>query len=89
MLGGSFHLGQVATVMGGLAVAPFPFSSVKGDLKILGKESGLPPIGHFEIELKRSACAVGPLFDALETYVVTFAAANRRLRERASGTKRT
>ncbi len=56
--------------MGGLAVAPFPLSSVKGDLKILGEESGLPPIGFLEIELRRSAAANGPLFDALENHIV-------------------
>ena len=29
------YLGQLAAVMGGLAIAPFPLSSVKGDLKII------------------------------------------------------
>lgn len=64
------YLGQLASVLGGLAIAPLPLSSVKGDLKILGEESGLPPIGHYEIELKRSAAATGPLFDALEAHIV-------------------
>lgn len=64
------YLGQLAAVMAGLAIAPFPYSTVKGDLKILGEEHGLPPIGHFEIELKRSAKVVGPLFDALEEHIV-------------------
>jgi hypothetical protein len=43
---------------------------VKGDLKVLGEEFGLPPIGHYEIELKRAAVATGPLFDALESHIV-------------------
>ena len=64
------YLGQLASVLGGLAIAPLPLSSVKGDLKVLGEESGLPPIGHYEIELKRSAAATGPLFDALESHIV-------------------
>jgi DNA-binding transcriptional LysR family regulator len=64
------YLGQLASVLGGLAVAPLPLSSVKGDLKVLGEESGLPPIGHYEIELKRAAVATGPLFDALESHIV-------------------
>jgi DNA-binding transcriptional LysR family regulator len=64
------YLGQLAAVMGGLAVAPFPISSVKGDLKALGEESGLPSLGRIEIEIIRNASANGPLFDALETHVV-------------------
>ena len=43
---------------------------MKGDLKVLGEESGLPPIGHYEIELKRAAVATGPLFDALASHIV-------------------
>jgi DNA-binding transcriptional LysR family regulator len=64
------YLGQLAAVMGGLAVAPFPASTVKGDLKVFGDESGLPPIGHFEVELKRGASASGPLFDALASHII-------------------
>jgi len=64
------YMGQLVAVMAGLAVAPFPQSTVKGDLKILGEESGLPPIGHYEIELRRGVNANGPLFDALETHIV-------------------
>jgi DNA-binding transcriptional LysR family regulator len=63
------YSGQLAAVMAGLAVAPFPQSSVQGDLKVLGEEAGLPPIGHFEIELKRSSAAVGPLFDTLASHI--------------------
>jgi len=63
------YLGQLAAVLGGLAIAPLPRSSVTGDLKILGEESGLPPIGYFEIELKRSPSATGPLFDALANHI--------------------
>lgn len=64
------YLGQLVAVTAGLAVAPFPFSTVKGDLKVLGEEVGLPPIGQLEIELYRTATAQGPLFDALETHIV-------------------
>jgi len=64
------YLGQLSAVLGGLAIAPFPISTVKGDLKIFGEESGLPPIGHFDIELMRARGASGPLFDALETHIV-------------------
>jgi DNA-binding transcriptional LysR family regulator len=64
------YLGQLAAVMGGLAVAPLPLSCVRGDLKIIDDEIGLPLIGHYEIELRRSAKARGPLFDALENHVV-------------------
>lgn len=65
------YLGQLAAVMGGLAIAPLPLSSVKGDLKVVDEEANLPPIGHYEIELRRSPAATGPLFDALENHVVS------------------
>jgi hypothetical protein len=64
------YVGQLVAVMGGLAIAPFPQSSVQGDLKIFGEDAGLPRLGYLEIELKRSAGAVGPLFDALESHIV-------------------
>jgi DNA-binding transcriptional LysR family regulator len=64
-------LGQLAAVMGGLAIAPLPLSSVKGDLKVVDEEANLPPIGHYEIELRRSPAATGPLFDALENHIVS------------------
>jgi DNA-binding transcriptional LysR family regulator len=64
------YLGQLAAVMGGLAIAPLPLSSVKGDLKIVDEEAGLPAIGHYEIELRRAGSARGPLFDALESHIV-------------------
>jgi DNA-binding transcriptional LysR family regulator len=63
------YVGQLAAVMAGLAIAPFPKSSATGDLKILGEESGLPPIGRYEIELHRSPSAKGALFDALISHI--------------------
>jgi DNA-binding transcriptional LysR family regulator len=65
------YLGQLAAVIGGVAIAPFPYSTVTGDLRVLGEDAGLPPIGHFEIELRRSTKATGPLFDALENHIVS------------------
>ena len=62
------YLGQVAAVMGGLAIAPLPLSSVKGDLKVLSEE--LPAIGHYEIELRQSSAASGPLVDALTNHII-------------------
>jgi DNA-binding transcriptional LysR family regulator len=63
------YVGQLAAVMAGLAIAPFPLSSLSGELKILGEESGLPRIGRYEIELHRSPAAKGPLFDALACHI--------------------
>ncbi len=63
------YVGQLAAVMSGLAIAPFPRSSVTGDLKILGEEHRLPPIGRYEIELHRSPAAKGTLFDALASHI--------------------
>jgi DNA-binding transcriptional LysR family regulator len=65
------YLGQLAAMMAGLAIAPVPLSAVKGDLKIVDAEAGLPPIGHYEIEVRRAAGARGPLYDALESHVVS------------------
>jgi DNA-binding transcriptional LysR family regulator len=65
------YLGQLAAVMAGLALAPLPKSTVQGDLKEFGEEAGLPPIGHFEIELKRSGAATGALFDTLASHIET------------------
>ena len=63
------YLGQLAAVQAGLAIAPFPRSSVSGDLKIFGEEAGLPPVGYFEIELHRAPGAKGPAFDALVSHI--------------------
>jgi DNA-binding transcriptional LysR family regulator len=63
------YTGQLAAVMAGLAIAPFPRSSATGDLKVLDGESGLPRIGHFEIELHHAPSAKGPLFDAITCHI--------------------
>lgn len=63
------YLGQLTAVMAGLAIAPFPRSSVTGELAVFGAESGLPPIGRFEIELHRAQRAKGPLFDAIISHI--------------------
>lgn len=65
------YLGQLAAMMAGQALAPLPRSTVQGDLKILGEEVGLPPIGQFGIELHRAPAATGPLFDALSNHIET------------------
>jgi DNA-binding transcriptional LysR family regulator len=63
------YSGQLAAVMAGLALAPFPSSGIRGDLKAFGPEAGLPPLAHVELELHRSANATGPLFDAIATHI--------------------
>jgi DNA-binding transcriptional LysR family regulator len=63
------YLGQLAPMMAGLAIAPLPRSIVQGDLKVIGEEAGLPPIGYCEIELRRSATATGTLFEALASHI--------------------
>ena len=63
------YVGQLAAVMSGLAVAPFPRPAVSGDLKVIGEEAGLPPIGSFEVEMHRAPGATGPLFDALACHI--------------------
>jgi DNA-binding transcriptional LysR family regulator len=63
------YLGQLAAIMAGLAVAPVPRSTVQGDVKVLGEEVGLPPLGHFEIELRRAPGATGALYDVLVQHI--------------------
>jgi DNA-binding transcriptional LysR family regulator len=65
------YVGQLAAVMAGLAVAPLPRTVVSGDLKIVGEEAGLPQLGHYEIELRRSPGAKGPLIDVLVEHIET------------------
>ncbi|MYZ48871.1 LysR substrate-binding domain-containing protein [Propylenella binzhouense] len=63
------YLGQLAALMAGLAIAPLPQSSVRGELKAIGDEAGLPPIGQLAIEMRRAPAAAGPLFDALANHI--------------------
>ncbi len=63
------YMGQLAAVLSGLALAPLPLSTVTGDLKVVGEEAGLPPIGFYEVELRRSPDASGPLVDALASHI--------------------
>lgn len=65
------YMGQLAAVLGGLAIAPLPRSTVSGDLRVLGEEVGLPPLGYYEIELQRSPAASGQLFDALANHIIS------------------
>jgi DNA-binding transcriptional LysR family regulator len=63
------YIGQLAAVLAGLAIAPLPRQVVTSDLKMIGEESGLPQLGHYEIELRRAPAAAGPLVDALVEHV--------------------
>ncbi|MGQ7794037.1 LysR substrate-binding domain-containing protein [Faunimonas sp. B44] len=63
------YLGQLAALMAGLAIAPLPHSTVRGDIKAIGDEAGLPSIGQLGIELRRAPAATGPLFDALANHI--------------------
>jgi DNA-binding transcriptional LysR family regulator len=63
------YVGQLAAVLAGLAVAPLPRTVVMSDLKAFGEESGLPPLGHYELELRRGPSASGPLVEALSEHI--------------------
>src|SRR6185436_2640030 len=63
------YIGQLAAVLAGLAIAPLPRMVVTPELRDVGEEAGLPQLGHYEIELRRSAAASGPLIDALVEHV--------------------
>jgi DNA-binding transcriptional LysR family regulator len=63
------YVGQHSAMLAGLAIAPIPRSIVTPDLRIVGEEAGLPAIGFYEIELRRSRAANGPLIDALHEHI--------------------
>jgi DNA-binding transcriptional LysR family regulator len=63
------YVGQLAAVLAGLAIAPLPRMVVTPDLKIVGEEAGLPALGYYEIELRRSPAATGPLIEALVEHI--------------------
>ena len=63
------YIGQLAAVLAGLAVAPLPSMVVTQDLKVVGEEAGLPPLGHYELELRRSPMAGGPLVEAIAEHI--------------------
>lgn len=65
------YVGQLAAVLAGLAIAPLPRTVIGDDLKIVGEEAGLPLLGHYEIELRRSPVATGSLVDALVEHIET------------------
>ena len=64
-------MGQLAAVLAGLAIAPLPRTVIGEDLKVVGEDAGLPPLGYYEIELRRSPAANGPLVDALADHIET------------------
>ena len=60
--------GQQAAMLADLAVAPFPRGLIKKPLKIVDDETGLPPLGSYQILLERGSSS-GPLVDALQSFI--------------------
>src|SRR5699024_4660989 len=60
---------QEAVLAVDLAVAPFPASLVHRPLQVLTADTGLPPLGEYEIALLRRGRA-GPAGDVLADYIV-------------------
>ena len=63
------YVGQMAAVLADLAVAPLPASVIDGDLVAID-ERILPSIGHYEIQMMRSARAGGAAVEALAGHIV-------------------
>ncbi|NLH81521.1 MAG: LysR family transcriptional regulator [Phyllobacteriaceae bacterium] len=63
------YVGQMAAVLADLAVAPLPSSVIDGDLVAID-ERILPAIGHYEIQMMRSARAGGAAVEALAGHIV-------------------
>ena len=62
------YVGQIAPVLADLAVTPLPLSVLSEELVRID-ERELPFIGHYEIEMRRSARATGPAIDALADHI--------------------
>lgn len=62
------YLGQLAAVQADLAIAPMSLSTITGDLVII-EDKELPPLGHFEIDLKQAPAAKGPAVEALIQHI--------------------
>jgi len=60
--------GQEAAMVADLAISAFPHSLVKAPLARLGSQSGLPPLGDYQILLLRRD-GLGPASETLASYV--------------------
>ena len=63
------YAGQLAFVLAGVALAPLPLAILPPDLKPFGSEHGLPVLGHYELELRRSPHASGELVEAVANHI--------------------
>ncbi|MCP1677128.1 DNA-binding transcriptional LysR family regulator [Natronocella acetinitrilica] len=61
--------GQEAAMIADLAVAPFPLSLIRPPLRRLGPDTGLPPLGDYQVLLVRNPKR-SPVADALAEYVI-------------------
>lgn len=64
----SHYVGQVAAVLADLAVAPLPKSVLHEGLVPI-EDRSLPPLGHYEIQIKTSPVATGPAVEALVAHI--------------------
>lgn len=64
----SHYVGQVAAVLADLAVAPLPKSVLLDGLVPIDDRS-LPPLGHYEIQIKTSPFAGGAAVEALVSHI--------------------
>ena len=62
------YVGQVAAVLADLAVAPLSASSIGGDI-VRVDDRELPPLGHYEIDLRLGPTATGPAVEALSQHI--------------------
>lgn len=62
--------GQRAAILADLAIAPFPVSLIEVPLRRLDERHGLPPIGGYQMGLKRGP-SPGPAASAFADHVVT------------------
>lgn len=60
--------GQQAAMEADLAIAPFPLGLIRKPIRQVPESAGLPPLGHYQIEMVRGAQR-GDVVDALSGYI--------------------
>lgn len=64
------YAGQLSAILADLAIAPLPRSFAQGDLWDVTEESGLPPLGSYELRLVRNKKGSNPVHDAMECHIL-------------------
>ncbi|MBE1706208.1 MULTISPECIES: LysR substrate-binding domain-containing protein [Mesorhizobium] len=64
--------GQIASILTGEAISPLPLATLPPGIVPFGLEHGLPPIGSYSLDVKRSPHAPGVLVSAVADHIRTY-----------------